>query len=73
MHKICIFVQERLQDRLEGRNFASVFMVLDLRLMKIGCRETINFFLLSLMQHLDCRADEGVFLFLGAALRKKAK
>ena len=73
MHKICIFVQERLQDRLEGRNFASVFMVLDLRLMKIGCRETINFFLLSLMQHLDCRADEGVFLCLGAALRKKAK
>ena len=44
MHKICIFVQERLQDRLEGRTFAIVFMVLDLRLMKIGCRETINFF-----------------------------
>lgn len=29
------------------RTFALFFMVLDLRLVKIGCRETINFFLLS--------------------------
>ena len=28
----------------EPRIFAMFFMVLDLRLVKIGCRETINFF-----------------------------
>ena len=28
----------------ESHTFASFFMVLDLRLVKIGCRETINFF-----------------------------
>ena len=27
-----------------NRTFALFFMVLDLRLVKIGCRETINFF-----------------------------
>lgn len=32
-------------DNTDGNhNFASFFMVLDLRLVKIGCRETINFF-----------------------------
>lgn len=28
-----------------NRTFALFFMVLDLRLVKIGCRETINFFI----------------------------
>ena len=33
----------------EPRTFAMFFMVLDLRLVKIGCRETINFFVCSSM------------------------
>ena len=35
---------EGLHDSKEPRTFAMFFMVLDLRLVKIGCRETINFF-----------------------------
>ena len=35
---------QNLQVDPDVLNFANVFMVLDLRLMKIGCRETINFF-----------------------------
>lgn len=34
----------RLHNFPESHTFASFFMVLDLRLVKIGCRETINFF-----------------------------
>lgn len=34
----------RLHNYPESHTFASFFMVLDLRLVKIGCRETINFF-----------------------------
>mgnify|MGYP006879225703 CR=1 FL=1 len=34
-----------LLERVKRRTFALFFMVLDLRLVKIGCRETINFFL----------------------------
>ena len=33
-----------LLERGKRRTFALFFMVLDLRLVKIGCRETINFF-----------------------------
>ena len=33
-----------LLERVKRRTFALFFMVLDLRLVKIGCRETINFF-----------------------------
>ena len=35
-----------LLERVKRRTFALFFMVLDLRLVKIGCRETINFFYL---------------------------
>ena len=35
-----------LLERGKRRTFALFFMVLDLRLVKIGCRETINFFYL---------------------------
>ena len=35
-----------LQSVRKTRTFAMFFMVLDLRLVKIGCRETINFFCL---------------------------
>ena len=35
---------QNLQVDPDVLNFANVFMVLDLMLMKIGCRETINFF-----------------------------
>ncbi len=36
-------------DNTDGNhNFASFFMVLDLRLVKIGCRETINFFIIEI-------------------------
>ena len=39
--RICLFISE--YDFI----FAVFFMVLDLRLVKIGCRETINFFVSS--------------------------
>ena len=35
-------------ERVKRRTFALFFMVLDLRLVKIGCRETINFFIYTL-------------------------
>lgn len=38
------FFSHRLHNYPESHTFASFFMVLDLRLVKIGCRETINFF-----------------------------
>lgn len=38
------FFSHRLHNYPERHTFASFFMVLDLRLVKIGCRETINFF-----------------------------
>ena len=38
------FLLIHLQVYRHGRKFAMFFMVLDLRLVKIGCRETINFF-----------------------------
>ena len=40
------FFSHRLHNYPERHTFASFFMVLDLRLVKIGCRETINFFCL---------------------------
>ena len=40
------FFFHRLHNYPERHTFASFFMVLDLRLVKIGCRETINFFCL---------------------------
>ena len=38
-------MNENLDKVLNSSTFALFFMVLDLRLVKIGCRETINFFL----------------------------
>lgn len=37
-------MNENLDKVLNSSTFALFFMVLDLRLVKIGCRETINFF-----------------------------
>lgn len=37
-----------LLERVKRRTFVLFFMVLDLRLVKIGCRETINFFIYTL-------------------------
>ena len=37
-------MNENLDKVLNSNTFALFFMVLDLRLVKIGCRETINFF-----------------------------
>ncbi len=42
------FFSHRLHNYPERHTFASFFMVLDLRLVKIGCRETINFFVYTL-------------------------
>lgn len=39
------FLVGNLQSKRISLTFALFFMVLDLRLVKIGCRETINFFL----------------------------
>ena len=38
-------MNENLDKVLNSSTFALFFMVLDLRLVKIGCRETINFFI----------------------------
>ena len=39
------FLVGNLQSKRISLTFALFFMVLDLRLVKIGCRETINFFI----------------------------
>ena len=47
-----------------NRTFALFFMVLDLRLVKIGCRETINFFCIypqvHYLLHAVTRATEAI-------------
>ncbi len=42
--KAFIYLAIYLHSDAESITFAMFFMVLDLRLVKIGCRETINFF-----------------------------
>ena len=42
-----LFSKKGLLACQSARIFALFFMVLDLRLVKIGCRETINFFVYS--------------------------
>ena len=68
------FSSTYLQVTRTSRKFAMFFMVLDLRLVKIGCRETINFFVISPYISLsEVLIHSGRFLIYSQKINASAK
>ncbi len=66
---MCLFLSEN------ACTFALFFMVLDLRLVKIGCRETINFFVpthpVSILGCTKSTGKSGKYMIVGRSRHKR--